>query len=104
MKAVDIIGKYIEDHRLTQSEAARMVGMTRQNFWQKMNSGNMQFRTFRRIAEAFGFRIQLAMLDGSPVYFNTDRFISVCESSNVCWDTLERILRAQNIKLSLIEK
>ena len=50
MKAVDFIVKHIDENGMTQSEAAAVAGMSRQNFWDKLNNrmntliDNMRYR------------------------------------------------------------
>ena len=41
MKAVDFIVKHIDENGMTQSEAAAVAGMSRQNFWDKLNNRNL---------------------------------------------------------------
>ena len=45
MRAVDFIVKHIEDHGMTQAQAAAVVGWSRQNLWDKLNNRNPRFNT-----------------------------------------------------------
>lgn len=104
MKAVDFIVKHIEDHNMTQTEAAAMAGMSRQNFWDKLNNRNPRFNTMTRIMDAFGYQIHAVRKDGEPVEFPEEAFFAAAEKENLYYDSLEAILLSMGYILQISEK
>lgn len=79
MKAVDFIVKHIDENGMTQSEAAAVAGMSRQNFWDKLNNRNPRFNTMTRILDAFGYQIHVARKDREPLNFCEADFFAAAE-------------------------
>ena len=103
MKAVDIIIKHIEENGLSQKQAAEMAGMSRQNFWDKLNKGNPRFNSMERIMEAFGYEIRIREADGLGPDFDEQRFFQTVRKENPMYDTLEAIVNAMDYIL-VVEK
>ena len=104
MKAVDFIVKHIDENGMTQSEAAAVAGMSRQNFWDKLNNRNPRFNTMTRILDAFGYQIHVVRKDGEPISFREDDFFSVAEKENLYYDSLEAILVSMGYLLEISKK
>lgn len=83
MKAVDFIVKHIDENGMTQSEAAAVAGMSRQNFWDKLNNRNPRFNTMTRILDAFGYQIHVARKDGELLKFCEADFFAAAEKENL---------------------
>lgn len=104
MKAVDFIVKHIEEHNMTQTEAAAVAGMSRQNFWDKLNNRNPRFNTMTRIIDAFGYQLHVARKDGELVEFSEVDFFAAAEKENLYYDSLEAILLSMGYVLEISEK
>lgn len=104
MRAVDFIAKYIDEQGMTQSEAAAVVGWSRQNFWDKLNNRNPRYSTMVRIITAFGFELHVARLDGKPLDFDEDGFLRLAEQKNIYYDTLEDFMLAMGYKFDIVKK
>lgn len=99
MKAVDIIIKHIEESGISQNEAARMAGMSRQNFWDKLNKGNPRFNSMERIMGAFGYEIIIQGPYGIKPGFDEARFFETVRAENPSYDMLDHILESMDIIL-----
>ena len=64
---------------MTQSEAAAVAGMSRQNFWDKLNNRNPRFNTMTRILDAFGYQIHVVRKDGETLNFCEADFFATAE-------------------------
>ena len=71
LRAVDFVVKHIEDHGMTQAQAAAVVGWSRQNLWDKLNNRNPRFNTMLHILISFGYELHVVRDDGlSPDCFD----------------------------------
>lgn len=104
MKAVDFIVKHIEEHNMTQTEAAAVAGMSRQNLWDKLNNRNPRFNTMTRIIDAFGYQLHVVRKDGKPVEFREADFFAAAEKENLYYDSLEAILVSMGYMLEISKK
>lgn len=104
MKAVDFIVKHIDENGMTQSEAAAVAGMSRQNFWDKLNNRNPRFNTMTRILDAFGYQIHVARKDREPLNFCEADFFTAAEKENLYYDSLEAILFSMDYVLEISKK
>lgn len=104
MKAVDFIVKHIEENNMTQTEAAAVAGMSRQNFWDKLNNRNPRFNTMTRIIDAFGYQLHVVRNDGKPVEFREADFFKAAEKENLYYDSLEAILVSMGYVLEISKK
>lgn len=104
MKAVDFIVKHIDENGMTQSEAAAVAGMSRQNFWDKLNNRNPRFNTMTRILDAFGYQIHVTRKDGEPLKFCEVDFFAAAEKENLYYDSLEAILVSMGYVLEISKK
>lgn len=104
MKAVDFIVKHIDENGMTQSEAAAVAGMSRQNFWDKLNNRNPRFNTMTRILDAFGYQVHVVRKDGEPISFCEKDFFSAAEKENLYYDSLEAILVSMGYVLEISKK
>lgn len=103
MKAVDFIVKHIDENGMTQSEAA-VAGMSRQNFWDKLNNRNPRFNTMTRILDAFGYQIHVVRKDGETLNFCEADFFATAEKENLYYDSLEAILVSMGYLLEISKK
>lgn len=104
MRAVDFIVKHIEDHGMTQAQAAAVVGWSRQNLWDKLNNRNPRFNTMHHILTCFGYELHVVRQDGlSPDCFDEKDFFKVAKAKNIYYDDLEDLVAAMGHKL-IIEK
>ena len=101
MKAVDFIVKHIDENGMTQSEAAAVAGMSRQNFWDKLNNRNPRFNTMTRILDAFGYQIHVVRKDGETLNFCEADFFATAEKENLYYDSLEAILVSMGYLLEI---
>ena len=104
MKAVDIIIKKIEESGMTQNEAAKMVGVSRQNLWDKLNKGNPRYNSMERIMDAFGYEIKIRGSFGMEPSFNVGQFFETVREQNPTYDMLESLLLAMDYKLEIVKK
>lgn len=104
MKAVDFIVKHIDENGMTQSEAAAVAGMSRQNFWDKLNNRNPRFNTMTRILDAFGYQIHVVRKDGETLNFCEADFFATVEKENLYYDSLEAILVSMGYLLEISKK
>lgn len=104
MKAVDFIVKHIDENGMTQSEAAAVAGMSRQNFWDKLNNRNPRFNTMTRILDAFGYQIHVVRKDGETLNFCEVDFFATAEKENLYYDSLEAILVSMGYLLEISKK
>lgn len=104
MRAVDFIVKCIEERNLTQSQAAEIAGMSRQNFWDKLNNRNPRFNTMVLIIDRFGYQVHIVRKDGKPIEFNEAEFFNAAEKENLYYDSLEAILLSMGYTLEISEK
>lgn len=104
MKAVDFIVKHIDENGMTQSEAAAVAGMSRQNFWDKLNNRNPRFNTMTRILNAFGYQIHVVRNDGKQIEFQEDDFFRAAEKENLYYDSLEAIMVSMGYILEISKK
>lgn len=104
MKAVDFIVKHIDENGMTQSEAAAVAGMSRQNFWDKLNNRNPRFNTMTRILDAFGYQIHVVRKDGETLNFCEADFFVTAEKENLYYDSLEAILVSMGYLLEISKK
>lgn len=104
MKAVDFIVKHIDENGMTQSEAAAVAGMSRQNFWDKLNNRNPRFNTMTRILDAFGYQIHVVRKDGETLNFCEADFFATAEKKNLYYDSLEAILVSMGYLLEISKK
>lgn len=104
MKAVDFIVKHIDENGMTQSEAAAVAGMSRQNFWDKLNNRNPRFNTMTRILDAFGYQIHVVRKDGETLNFCEADFFAAAEKGNLYYDSLEAILVSMGYVLEISKK
>lgn len=104
MKAVDFIVKHIDENGMTQSEAAAVAGMSRQNFWDKLNNRNPRFNTMTRILDAFGYQIHVVRKDGETLNFCETDFFATAEKENLYYDSLEAILVSMGYLLEISKK
>lgn len=104
MKAVDIIIKKIEESGISQNEAARIAGMSRQNFWDKLNKGNPKYNSMERIMGAFGYEIRIRGSFGMAPSFNEKNFWETIREQNPGYDMLESIVSAMDYRLEIVEK
>jgi len=104
MKAVDIIIKHIEESGISQNEAARMAGMSRQNFWDKLNKGNPRFNSMERIMAAFGYEIIVKDTSGEDPGFDAKSFFETVRAENPSYDMLDHILEAMDVSLIIQKK
>ena len=101
MKAVDFIIKVIDESGLTQTEAARICGMSRQNLWDKLNNGNPKFKSMIQILSSFGYHIEILPIDDAGAVPDQETFIAVAERENLPFDSMERILDAVGYRISI---
>lgn len=104
MKAVDIVIKKIDESGMTQNEAAKLVGVSRQNLWDKLNKGNPRFNSMERIMNAFGYEIRIRGSFGMEPSFNQQQFFETIREQNPGYDMLESIVSAMDYKLEIVEK
>ena len=104
MKSVDIIVKYIEENRLSQNQVAQMVGMSRQNLWDKLNKGNPRFNSLERIMSAFGFEIRIRRADGSDPEFDEEGVLQELRETNLCVDSIESVIKSMGYVLEYEKK
>ena len=104
MKAVDFIVKHIDENGMTQSEAAAVAGMSRQNFWDKLNNRNPRFNTMTRILDAFGYQILVARKDGELLMFCEADFFAAAVIEILYYDSLEAILVSMGYLLEISKK
>lgn len=104
MKAVDFIVKHIDENGMTQSEAAAVAGMSRQNFWDKLNNRNPRFNTMTRILDAFGYQIHVVRKDGETLNFCEADFFVAAEKENLYYDSLEAILVSMGYLFEISKK
>ena len=104
MKAVDFIVKHIDENGMTQSEAAAVAEMSRQNFWDKLNNRNPRFNTMTRILDAFGYQIHVVRKDGETLNFFEADFFATAEKENLYYDSLEAILVSMGYLLEISKK
>ena len=103
MRAVDFIVKHIEDHGMTQAEAAAVVGWSRQNLWDKLNNRNPGFNTMLHILTAFGYELHVVAEDRMGADFDENRFFEVAKERNIYYDDLEALIVSMDHKF-VIEK
>lgn len=103
MRAVDMIVKMIEDQGITQTEAARICGMSRQNLWDKLNNGNMKFRSMYRILTSFGFNLEIVPITGAGQIPDQETFIAVADRENLPYDSMEKILEAMGYRINIYQ-
>ena len=89
---------------MTQSEAAAVAGMSRQNFWAKLNNRNPRFNTMTRILDAFGYQIHVVRKDGETLNFCEADFFEAAEKENLYYDSLEAILGSMGYLLEISKK
>ena len=104
MKAVDIIVKHIEENGLSQIQAAEMAGMSRQNFWDKINKGNPRLNSMERIMDAFGYEIRILNMDGSEPDFDPSGFYHTVRMKNPCFDDLNAIINSMGYIFEFVKK
>lgn len=104
MRAVDFIVKCIEERNLTQSQAAEIAGMSRQNFWDKLNNRNPRFNTMIVIIDRFGYQVHIVRTDGKPIDFDEVEFFKAAEKQNLYYDSLEAILLSMGYTLEISPK
>ena len=104
MKAVDFIVKHIDENGMTQSEAAAVAGMSRQNFWDKLNNRNPRFNTMTRLVDAFAHQIHVVRKDGETLNFCEADFFATAEKENLYYDSLEAILVSMGYLLEISKK
>lgn len=104
MKAVDFIVKHIDENGMTQTEAAAVAGMSRQNFWDKLNNRNPRFNTMTRILDAFGYQIHVVRKDGETLNFCEVDFFAAAGKENLYYDSLEAILVSMGYLLEISKK
>lgn len=103
MNAVDFILGVIEEKGLTQTEAARICGMSRQNLWDKLNNGNMRFQSMYRILKAFGFKVEVLPIGDAKPISDQGLFITVAENENIPYESMERILEAIGYRINIFQ-
>lgn len=103
MRAVDFIVKHIEDHGMTQAEAAAVVGWSRQNLWDKLNNRNPRFNTMLHILTAFGYELHVVAEDRMAAGIDENRFFEVAKERNIYYDDLEALIASMDYKF-VIEK
>lgn len=104
MRAVDFIVKHIEENNLTQSQAAEIAGMSRQNLWDKLNNRNPRFNTMVLIIDKFGYQVHIVRTDGKPIEFEEAEFFKAAEKQNMYYDSLEAILISMGYTLKISKK
>ena len=104
MKAVDFIIKHIEEHNLNQTQAAEIAGMSRQNFWDKLNNRNPRFNTMTVIIDRFGYKLHIVRKDGKPIEFPDNDFFEAASKGNLVYDAVESIVSSMGYELKISEK
>lgn len=104
MKAVDFIVNHINEHNMTQTEAAAVAGMSRQNFWDKLNNRNPRYNTMIHILEAFGYRLHIVKKTGDELDFKESEFFESAEKENPYYDSLQAILESMGYNMLILQK
>ena len=103
MGAVDFIVKYIEEQGITKEKAAAIVGCSRQCLWDKLNKGNPRIQNMIQIFTAFGFDLHIVHIDGRPVGFDEEHFISAAPK-NMYFGDLEKIINSMGYRFEFVRK
>ncbi len=101
MRAVDFIVRHIEEHNMTQTEAAALTGWSRQNFWDKLNNRNPRYRTMLHILTSFGYELHLERLDGKPLDVDEAEFFDTASRRDVLYDDMVDLAGALGYQVTI---
>lgn len=104
MKAADIISKCIKDNHMTQTEAAAIAGMSRQNLHDKLKNRNPRFNTMTHLLDSFGYQLHIVKEDGKEIDFPEADFFKAAEKENLYYDSLHKVLQSMGYVLQITEK
>lgn len=104
MKAVEIIAKCMQDKHITQTEAAEIAGMSRQNFHDKLKNRNPRFNTMTRLLDAFGYQLHIVQSNGNAISFPEEDFFAAAKEENLYYDSLHMVLQSMGYVLQITEK
>ena len=103
MKISDKLVRIINSKGLSCKQAADMIGVSRQNLFDKLNSGNPRFRSVEKIANGMGYEIVLFRKAGRMTV-NEDLFFEVMRQTNLPFDAVNAIVNVLGYSMELHEK
>lgn len=103
MKISDKLVRIINSKGLSCKQAADMIGVSRQNLFDKLNSGNPRFRSVEKIANGMGYEIVLFRKAGRKAV-NEDLFFEVMRQTNLPFDAVNAIVNVLGYSMGLLEK
>lgn len=104
MTVADKIVKIIDDRGMTQQEAADLVGISRQNLWDKLNRNNPRFRSVTLILDKLGYKLQIVACDGMGAEFDGEKLLEVFEQENLLYESAEKIVKVIDHDMKIIKK
>lgn len=94
MGVADRIIKHIAENNMSFAEVARMAGMSRQNFADKVSGRDIRFNSATRILGGLGYQFRLKKTSGGAVEFPERPFFETAAKENLSYDAVERILES----------
>ena len=104
MKISDRLAIEISLLDITQQEAARRCGMSRQRLWDILDKRNPRFASVKTITDGLGLEIGIRKRGGGEIEFDVRTFLQECEKQNLPFDSLSEILKIMGFLLEVSKK
>lgn len=104
LKAADEIMRIIDKKGLSQTQAASMIGISRQSLYDRLNVTTPKYSIAADMVEKLGYKIEVCRDGGGSLGFDQEKLKKSLNEENVTFDSCRRILLSMGIMLKIVEK
>lgn len=102
MEIVKAIKDYMEDAGINYADAAKMIGWTKPNLWDKLNKRTeLTFGSVVQIVRGLGADLWLTNVSGNANSALVERFIDAVQEERVSYNCVEKILDVLGYKIQV---
>lgn len=102
MEIVKAIKDYMEDAGINYADAAKMIGWTKPNLWDKLNKRTeLTFGSVVQIVCGLGADLRLTNVSGNANSALVERFIDAVQEERVSYNCVEKILDVLGYKIQV---
>lgn len=102
MEIVKAIKDYMEDAGINYADAAKMIGWTKPNLWDKLNKRTeLTFGSVVQIVRGLGADLRLTNVRGNANSALVERFIDAVQEERVSYNCVEKILGVLGYKIEV---
>lgn len=102
MEIVKAIKDYMEDAGINYADAAKMIGWTKPNLWDKLNKRTeLTFGSVVQIVRGLGADLRLTNVSGNANSALVERFIDTMQDERVSYNCVESILDVLGYKIEV---